>query len=53
MAFGDAEDFIDRLHPISLQWLFVKKAKQGAMKGSVKPLGSTEERIGALGVGIG
>lgn len=29
MAFGNAEDFIDWLHPISLQRLFIEKCIQG------------------------
>ena len=53
MAFGNPEDFIDWLYPISLQWFFIEETKQGVMKSSVEPLRLAEERVGALGVSIG
>ena len=42
MAFGNAEDFIDWLHPVSLQWFLIEEAKQGVMKSSMEPLGLAE-----------
>jgi hypothetical protein len=53
MAFGNAEDFIDWLYPISLQWFFIEKRIQGLVQSSVEPLGLAEERVGTLGVSIG